>query len=146
MKKILSIILTSILFISGLGAGAILIQETPLKQPVILDEYDMVIIAPEMFSDALQPLLVHKNNVGIQTFLKTTDEIYAECDGRDKAEQIKYCIYEFAENLGIRYVLLVGDVNTLPIRKTEVNHIWTSGNIIQVDNIITDLYYADIYD
>ncbi|KYK22288.1 hypothetical protein AYK25_02495 [Thermoplasmatales archaeon SM1-50] len=146
MKKILSIILTSILFISGLGAGASLLQETTLKQPVLLDEYDMVIIAPEMFSDVLQPLLAHKNTVGIQTFLKTTEEIYTEYDGRDEAEQIKYYLYEAVETLGISYVLLIGDVDTLPIRTTEVNHIWPGADLIQVDNIITDLYYADIFD
>jgi len=146
MKKIISIISIGILLLSGLGAKASLIQETPLKQTVFFDEYDMVIIAPHKFSTTLQQLIVHKNSVGIKTFLKTTEEIYAGYDGRDEAEQIKYFIYESAKNLGIQYVLLVGDVDITPIRKTEVNHIWSGSGQIQVDDIITDLYYADIYD
>jgi hypothetical protein len=97
MKKILSIISIGILFLSGLGAGASLIRETPMKQTVISDEYDMVIIAPEMFSDALQLLIDHKNSVGIQTFLETTEDIYSMYDGRDKAEQIKYFILDSAK-------------------------------------------------
>lgn len=148
MIKIVSIISTGILLLSVLGAGASLIQEIPLKQTIILDEYDMVIIAPSLFSDALQLLIDHKNSIGIQTFLKTTEDIYSEYEGRDEAEQIKYCIYEYAKSLCIQYVLLIGDVDIMPIRKTEVNHIWPSSdyNWTQTDNIITDLYYADIYD
>jgi hypothetical protein len=75
MNKIVSIISIGILLLSGLGTGASLIRETPLKQTVMLDEYDMVIIAPEMFSDALQPLINHKNSVWIETLLKTTEDI-----------------------------------------------------------------------
>lgn len=146
MKKIIPILLIGLLVISGLGASASFVQKSSLEQSVIFDEYDMVIIAPELFSESLQSLTDHKNSVGIQTFLKTTEEIYDECEGRDEAEQIKYFIYESAENLNIRYVLLVGDVDTTPIRKTEVNHIWPAGDLTQVDDIITDLYYADIYD
>ncbi len=146
MKKILSIISIGILLLSGLGAGASLLQKTSVKQTGMSDEYDMVIIAPEMFSDDLQPLIDHKNSIGIQTILETTEDIYSMYDGRDEAEQIKYFIYESAKNHSIQYVLLVGDVEIIPIRKTEVNHIWPSGNIIQVDDVITDLYYADIYD
>ena len=148
MKKIIPIVLVGILVLSGLGAGASYVQKSSMKQSVIFDEYDMVIIAPNKFSVNIQPLIDHKNSVGIQTFLKTTEEIYDEYTGRDEAEKIKYYIYESAENLGIEYVLLIGDIHTLPIRKTEVNHIWGSPGyqiLYQVDDIITDLYCADIY-
>ena len=37
--------------------------------------FDMVIIAPEAFSDALQPLIEHKNGIGIETMLKTTEAV-----------------------------------------------------------------------
>jgi len=144
MRKIIAILILGILVLVGLGVNAFSIKNTNIVS-ASADEYDMVIIAPSMFSDALQQLIVHKNSVGIQTFVKTTEEIYAGYDGRDEAEQIKYFIYESAKNLGIQYVLLIGDVGITPIRKTEVNHIWSSG-IIQVDDVITDLYYADIYD
>jgi len=146
MNKIISILLIGVLILNGFIASASYIQKSSSKRSEVFIEYDMVIIAPDVFSDSLQPLIAHKNSVGIQTFLKTTEEIYTECDGRDEAEKIKYCIFESAENLGIKYVLLVGDVDTTPIRTTEVNHIWTGSGSILVDDIITDLYYADIYD
>jgi len=146
MKKILSIMLTVILVFSGLGASAISIIIPNSQHSSILNEYDMVIIAPTEFSNELQLLINHKNSVDIQTFLKTTEEIYLEYNGRDDAEQIKYFIYDSVENLGIQYVLLVGNVQKTPIRKTEVKQIWLETGFIQIYDIITDLYYADIYD
>jgi hypothetical protein len=146
MKKIFSITIIGILVFSGLGAGAISIKN-PIKQSSN-NEYDMVIIAPSLFSDTLQPLINHKNSIGMQTFLKITEEIYSEYEGRDKPEQIKYCIKDMIETYEIKYVLLIGDIQKTPIRKTEVNHIWGSPGyhfLYQVDDIITDLYYADIY-
>jgi len=58
----------------------------PLSFP---DQYDMVIIAPGMFSEELQPLIDHKNSRGVQTVLKTTEDIYSEYAGRDAPEKIK---------------------------------------------------------
>jgi hypothetical protein len=146
MKKITPILIVSILVLSGLGVGASYVPKLSSRQSVIFDAYDMVIITPQQFSTILQPFITHKTSVGVNTFLKTIEEIYNEYSGRDEAEKIKYFIYDSSENFGIKYVLLIGDVYTTPIRKTEVNHIWTTSNIIQVDDVITDLYYADIYD
>jgi len=78
-------------------------------QPVYhTEEYDMVIIAPDVFLQELQPLIEHKNNYGIRTFLETTNDIYNEFDGADKPEQIKYFIKDAIETRNIKYVLLVG--------------------------------------
>ena len=143
MKKILSIISTTcILLLSGLGVGASLIQEIPLKSTVILDEYDMVIISPEMFSDALQPLIDHKNSVGIHTFLKTTEEIYNEYNGRDYAEKIKYFIKDAIETGGVHYVFLTGNDQNVPMRKCAISVV--TGQINWYE-ILSDLYYADVY-
>ncbi|HEC89487.1 MAG TPA: hypothetical protein ENI44_02765 [Thermoplasmatales archaeon] len=124
--------------------------------------YDLVIIAPSEFSKALQPLVDHKNNVGIKTILKTTDEIYQEYNGRDKPEQIKYCIKDALENWGIRYVLLVGGLKSylyaedkdgpnegskdwyVPVRYTRI-HLPGGGEAPDEYGCISDLYYADIY-
>jgi len=148
MKKIIAIIIIGILVFSGLGVGALSLNYPLQNQLSNMDQYDMVIIAPNNFSDALQPLINHKNSFGIETFLKTTEDIYSTYDGRDKPEQIKYCIKDMIETYEIKYVLLIGDIQKTPIRKTEVNHIWGSPEyhlLYQADDIITDLYYADIY-
>ena len=111
---------------------------------VINDEYDMVIITPNLFSSSIQSLINHKNSFGVRTFLKTIEEIYNEFEGRDDAEKIKYFIKESIENYGIKYILLVGDVTKVPIRECAVT--WESMGDVIVHNVISDLYYADIYD
>ena len=60
-----------LLFISGLSTIT-LSKETKSE----LNEYDMVIITPNQFVSALQPLVEHKNNYNIHTEIKTLEEIY----------------------------------------------------------------------
>ncbi|MGB7061462.1 MAG: C25 family cysteine peptidase, partial [Candidatus Zixiibacteriota bacterium] len=107
------------------------------------DVYDMVIITPGTFSDELQPLIAHKNSRGIQTVLKTTEEIYAEYPGRDMTEQIKYFIKDAIETWGVQFVLLVGGAAYLPGRYT---HIYFDYDYQDYWVFLSDLYYADIYD
>jgi hypothetical protein len=107
------------------------------------DVYDMVIIAPSTFSDELEPLIAHKNSRGVQTVLKTTEEIYAEYPGRDMPEQIKYFIKDAIETWGVQFVLLVGGAAYLPCRYT---HIYFDYDYQDYWVFPSDLYYADIYD
>ena len=115
------------------------------KNPVIFnDEYDLVIITPSKFSQELQPLIDHKINYGVETVLKTTEDIYDEYNGFDEAEKIKLFIKDAIEDWGVKYVLLFGSVNLLPIRTTWFfqrwhNHYWN-------ESILSDLYYSDVYD
>ena len=110
------------------------------------DSYDLVIIAPKEFSRLLSPLVKHKNNVGVKTILKTTEEIYRDYDGRDKPEHIKYFIKDALEKWGIKYVLLVGGMKSgrqswyLPVRYSNLDdrQDWDV-------RYLSDLYYADIY-
>jgi len=136
-----------------------IIYEEPKTPTVLPDEYDLVIIAPEEFSAELQPLVTHKNSFGLDTILKTTEEIYSQYDGVDKPEQIKYFIKDAFDTWGIKYVLLVGGLNSLIYaeRKDDCNqgskdwHVpvrYTNMNSGPDDDpgFISDLYYADIYD
>ena len=141
--------------------------ETPNVNPFPQTaDHDMVIIAPETFSSALQPLIDHKINFGLDTILKTTEEIYDEYTGVDKPEQIKYFIKDAVENMGVTYVLLVGGLNSVfhakprddnnqgysdwfvPVRYTNMYDDpafpLMSGSIHD-PGVISDLYYADLY-
>ena len=102
-KKIVGIFMMGILIISGIGSNAY--STSTVKNN---DKYDMVVIAPNEFSSQIQPFINHKNNHNIITFLKTTEQIYSEYNGRDNAEQIKYFIKDAIETYGIEYVLLIG--------------------------------------
>ena len=118
--------------------------EEPANPVSFSDEYDLVIISPSEFSNELQPLIEHKNSFGVNTLLVTTETIYSQYSGYDDIEKIKYFIKDSLETYGNDYVLLIGGVEKLPIRTTwffqrHQNHYWN-------ESILTDLYYADIYD
>jgi hypothetical protein len=130
------------------------------------DEYDLVIIAPVVFNSALDKLAAHKNDYGVKTFVKTTDEIYNEYSGVDKPEQIKLFIKDAMEKNNIKYVLLVGGLKNIfwnnPKENTNYGErFWhipvrynnfydnpehpLSYEKIHDPGILSDLYYADVY-
>jgi len=120
-----------------------------------------VIITPsKLYDNSLQALMEHKNEMGVSTTIKVLDDIYSEYQGHDKPEQIKYFIKDAIETWGIKYVLLVGGLNSLinakprddpnkgvkdwlmPVRYTNVQE---SGGTYD-PGFLSDLYFADIYD
>ncbi len=122
-------------------------SEKPLLQN---DEYDLVIIAPSDFSDALQSLVQHKESHGMKSKLIMLSEIYGgthfTSQGRDDAEKVKYFIKGAIEEWGVKYVLLVGGRHGglfeekwwCPVRYAHVND---GGE----GSFLSDLYFADIY-
>lgn len=137
------------------------IKITYEKQLELFDEdskYDMVVIAPEKFSTQIEPLIEHKNDIGVRTVLKTTESIYKEArqgiygrKGRDRAEKVKLFIYWAKENWDIKYVLLVGGKQAqsllrwhVPVRYSNLDDEpeeypnWET-------SYLSDLYFADIY-
>ena len=121
-----------------------IVYDSLLEKESFSEEYDMVVIAPNIFSFALKPLINHKNSIDVNCFLKSTQKIYDEYPGRDNAEKIKYFIQDAIDSFNISYVLLVGGMKGLkqewyvPVRETNVDDGWESG-------YISDLYFADIY-
>ena len=103
------------------------------------DEYDLLIICPSKFEDELQELKQFKESQGIKTIVISLDEIYNglyfPCQGRDDAEKIKYFIKNAIEQWGIKYVILAGDADVLPVR-----YAYTV-----IEDVPSDLYFADIY-
>ena len=130
------------------------------------EEYDMVIIAPRIFSIALNKLVRHKNNMGIKTFLTTTQWIYRNYNGVDKPEEIKLFINDTIVKHNITYVLLVGGLKSkiwgnprentnygakdwyVPVRYHNFfdnpEHPLSYAKIFD-PGVISDLYYADVY-
>jgi len=145
MNKNLPILLVLVMIASGFSS--VVFSETGSAVP---EEYDLVIIAPDCFSAPLQPLVDHKNDFAMRTFLKTTEDIYIEYSGFDNAEQIKYFIKDAIETFGIDYVLLVGgrapsssgEEWFLPVRYSNIVDNW----MIPEYTYLSDLYFADIYD
>ncbi len=114
------------------------------------DEYDLLVIAPKEFSQTLQPLIDHKNSIGIKTKLIAVEDVfngvYFPVEGRDSAEELKYFIKDSIENWDITYVLLIGGRSggisnekwLVPVR---YSHLYDGGE----SSFLSDLYFADIY-
>ncbi len=121
-------------------------HNTPMNPTVFGDAYDLAILAPEQFSSALQPLVDHKNDKGVDTILVTLESILSSQTGRDDAEKVKYYLKEAVEDMGITYALIIGGMNgqkkewLFPVRYTN-NH---AGATFEY-GVLSDLYYADIY-
>ncbi|MBW7882744.1 MAG: hypothetical protein H3C34_08915 [Caldilineaceae bacterium] len=113
--------------------------------PLCAEERDLLILTPEAFKAALQPLVLHKNATGTPAILITLEAIEANSaysHGRDVQERIKLAIAAARECWDIRYVMLVGDVDRFPVRYTRTwdSVHWGHGFVP------SDLYYADLYD
>ncbi|MDH7506641.1 MAG: C25 family cysteine peptidase [Candidatus Thermoplasmatota archaeon] len=115
------------------------------------DTYDLLIISPSKFVRNLQPLVYHKNKLGVRTVLVSLSYIYNQIwYGRDEPEKIKLFIKEAIEKSGIKYVLLIGGLKGptfrwyLPVRYSYV--VPTSEQEYPEQFFISDLYFADIYD
>ena len=107
--------------------------------------YNLLIITPSKYVNSLQPLVTHKNNVGMTANLVTLDEVYNHIGsmGRDNAEKIKYYIKYAMETWGVSYVLLAGNFRQMPIRYVYNAEPWP---VYPEPFFISELYYADIYD
>lgn len=132
--------------------------EEDLEPRVFAKEYDLLIIAPRKFLTSIMPLYLHKTLRGVPTKIKTVESISRQYDGRDKPEQIKYCIKDAKEKWNIKYVLLFGGLKShfyakdrdninegskgwyVPVRYANV---YTIGE--DDPGYLSDLYYADIY-
>ena len=128
----------------------------------------LLIVTAEEFWNPLQRLVDWKNSTGIPTYIVSWERLTY---GRDFAERIKYSIDYYYREHGVRYVMLVGDSEKLPVRYTfrayeegkpfMTEYLnkpdwgwnwcnggdWHDGMSDFVNNFtLTDLYYADLYD
>jgi hypothetical protein len=123
------------------------LPETPVTFP---DVYDFLIIAPEEFHNALQPLVDHKNNLDppISTILVDLEDIPSGV-GVDQQEDIKYYIKDAKENWGITYLMLVGagaiEADPPGPELFPVRYAWIGSEGTDEVKFPSDLYYADFY-
>jgi Peptidase family C25 len=122
----------------------------------------LLIIAPDSFLAAVQPLVAHKNFTDIPTVAVTIASLKSyfgtglsgQPSATDDAEVIKLGIQYAHENLETKYVLLVGDSQNLPVRYWFGvgwgPPSWTGTDTLIPANpnggfIQSDLYYANLY-
>jgi hypothetical protein len=78
----------------------------------------LIIVGKEDLISSVDPLKTWKETIGYSVKVVTVDDIYAEYTTGDNAERIwnfLHAKYTY-DNWAIRYILLVGDVDTIPMR------------------------------
>jgi hypothetical protein len=176
MKKLLPILIIGVFVLSSIGGISVQIStekyETSSLNADDENTVDLLVIAPRAFNRQLQRFVEHKEKYNIATKLVNVREIYDgvyfETEGRDEPEQIKYFIKNALETWNISYVLLFGGLKNkfyakprdnlnsgvkdwyVPVRYTNVydepEHPLVSAGRTYDPGVISDLYYADIYD
>jgi len=118
--KSMVVIVMAIFLMSGVMAGIGNFEvreviELPVENDAGTDTYDLLIITPAKFYDALPPFQQHKEQYGVKTIIVTLEDIYGSkyfpVQGRDDAEKVKYFIKNAYDEWGIKYVLLVAEEN-----------------------------------
>src|SRR5208282_3897953 len=78
--------------------------------------WTFLIIAPEEFLPALQPLVQHKNSTGMPTIAVSIAQLTSFFHGTDDPDKVKRGVQYGYEHLATRYVMLVGDAHWFPTR------------------------------
>lgn len=133
-----SFTLTSIFFLSFPPIESLNQKE----EEIASSDYDLLIISSDIFQHLSIELANHKKDFNTKTIIKNTGDLYGKFDGKDKQEQIKYCIKQAYDTHHISSVLLIGDFNDIPVRYCHNNDEFQSLE----PYFISDLYYADLYD
>lgn len=164
MKKTIFILLSIFFVLShAFIVGALEKGEKNISTQLTDDEnYDFLIITPDILKEYFSPLKQHKESKEIQTNIIGLNGIYEEryfpVKGRDEPEQIKYFIKEAIEHWNTSYVMFVGGKEIMPVRYVTMyfNNYQAdlyagffpafNPSFIKSDGFVSDLYYADIYD
>jgi len=108
---------------------------------VLQDSYDYVIITDDDLKDVVSPsnFIDWKSSLGYNIrFVTITDPLITDQPGVDLAEQIRNFLREYYVSWGIKYVLIVGDYTTVPMRYCSPDPNAPAGTVP------TDSYYADL--
>jgi len=100
--------------------------------------YDYLLITRTNLVAAFQPLVDLKTQAGLAVKVETVEAITSAYAGRDAPEKIRNYIRYAYTNWGVTYVLLGGDVASVPCRFAYV----TVGSVVDSPNVPTDLYYG----
>ncbi len=101
----------------------------------------LLVVAPGIFQPALHDFLAHKQRLRPTEF-HPLEAILQQTEGRDDPEKLKRFLHQEWRARGLGYVLLVGDVDVLPVRYMVLDRITPAA--FDYAFYPSDLYYADL--
>ncbi len=118
-----------------------------LEVPYIKD-LKYVAIGPENYSDTIAPLIEWKTQKGVKAHyfeLEGSEGVLENSQGRDIQEKVRFYIKALKDtNPYVEWVLLVGDGEIIPSRRTFVNGTAENGADDNDNYVLTDYYYAGL--
>ena len=129
-----------------------LYKPTNISVSSISQTFDYIIITTsDLYHSIVSSYFLEwKSSVGFNPrIVNITDELIIEQSGHDLAEKIRTFLREYFNQWGIRYVLIVGNYDTVPMRYcffnknnhqsySNLSDFWKTGEVP------TDYYYADL--
>ena len=103
---------------------------------------EYLIITSGAIAPGFYPFVEWKNQKGVPTDLVLIEDILATSMGSDPAEQLRNYLIQ-AYNDGIRWVLLGGDEDVVPIRYLYPGNVYTYIPSLHLQQI-SDMYYSDL--
>ncbi len=128
------LVMLSLLVVSSLHADEIAVHTGQRNQRLI-------VVAPESFEPALQEFIEFKKTLRPTEFA-SLESILSSSQGVDDPEKLKRWLFEEWKQRGLGYVLLVGDVNILPVRYMVLDRVTPAA--FDVAFYPSDLYYSDL--
>jgi hypothetical protein len=101
----------------------------------------LIIIAPEQFHPALTEFVAHKKAL-LPTELHSLEAVLKKSSGVDDPEKLKRFLFTEWKERGLGYVLLVGDVDVMPVRYMVLDRITPAA--FDYSFYPSDLYYSDL--
>lgn len=113
------------------------VQATPSRTV----EAALVVVAPRAFTAGLAPFLEHRRR-DLSVELLVYEDALAAHDGADEAEKLKRALHARWRERGMRYVLLAGDADRLPVRYMMLDRVHEPA--FDVAFYGSDLYFGDL--
>jgi DNA-binding beta-propeller fold protein YncE len=115
--------------------------QPPIKTASVTTTYDYVIIAPRKIatSQGVDDLVAYRQSQGYSPIVVQLEDIKRDYSGADDAEKVRNYLKSNFITLGIRYVTLIGNYDTMPMR-----YCYWFDPFGQPNQLPTDWYYSDL--
>jgi hypothetical protein len=107
----------------------------------ITEQKHLLIVAPNAFRSTLNPFVTQKQKF-LPTDLKPLEDILSASTGVDDPEKLKRFLYHEWKTHSVGYVLLVGDVDVMPVRFMVLDRVTPAA--FDYAFYPSDLYYSDL--
>ncbi len=110
--------------------------QKPLRNEMLSEQYDLLILTTDALKNGFLPLAEQHNATGTRTIIRTLSDV-----GGETPEAIRAYLQTAYATLGISYVLLGGDTDSIPAKMLYVEGM--DENVTPYNTLMpADLYYA----